>query len=1024
MPPVWVVFFKIIRGFGIIELVQLIMKRVKYSRFECNAWRARLLSKNVLRRTMRVACTMSLLFFSSGGVLEAAESGSAPFELVSEHAAKSVIILQKKASLSEKRAAEELQTYIKKATGADVPIQSSDELSSPIYPIYLGTPPSSAIEKFGLSKKVEELSDEGFIIKADKQGLVIAAKKPIGVLYGAYTFLEHELGVRWLMPGESGEFIPKSASLRISPLESVQNPAFTVRTMTHSCTNFNERLTDTWDWMVRNKMSVKVGYNGFWNGKKNAEEMEAIGATVESGGHILASFVPDSLFEAHPEYFALVDGQRRKGGHSVDEHGKVYQRCTSNPAVIDLSAQYIIDSFRENKGSDAFLIGNNDGNGWCECDACVALDDPWEREHGIVSTRFYKFINTVAEKVWKELPGKEIRGWGYQVYRTAPRGVEPDPRLEIFVAMHGRCYRHGMDDPSCPTNEKLCEVLKDWKKSKGTIGLREYYSCFIGGSQAAFLPYIPLEDIVAEDIKYAAKIGLKVWDDETPPPDGAFGSIWNTEEIRESWRARYPMYYIAAKLLWDPNLDAEKLKDEAFALYFGPAGDAMKSYRRLLSKAWMETPGHFTYGTSSTSIGQSLVKVGLEKQLLEALDKAEQAAGNDSTAKERVIQERKFFEATWQAMARQLEKSTAWHDVNALERSGNSGAAGMPSDEEWEKVPTTTGFSGHDGKLAEVQTFSQILYDKDAIYFRLTMMEPTPALMKTRFEKRDDNLWDDNCIELFLDPEKSAGQFYHFIVNPKGAIYDSNVIGSEDKSYNSDCTANVKTLDDRWIAELKIPLSSLNTKIDKGDSWKVNIGRNRNTGDRAENSSWTDGGFSQPSSFRTVVFGSEPAALENGGFEVLKELQNEDEKASFLQGWTSGNNPVVRPEGWSMHDAHTGVVTVTDSGAHSGKHALEVQDGWFHQVFAAETDDELQVEFWVKGEGNVQVMLFQYGVDSSGQMQSIPTATLGTVQLDGEWTKSSFDYTIVEPGVKKVALAFAVQGTLILDDVTVKKSKP
>lgn len=1000
------------------------MKHTNYSGFECRVWRAKALSNHALRRSFTLISAALSIFLFPPSEVNAAGATAAAFELVNEHEARSAIVLPKEASPSEKRAAEELQTYIKKATGANVPIEVGGEISPEKFPIYLATSTSPAIiEKFGLSKKMGELSDEGFILKADAQGLVIAAKKPIGVLYGAYTFLEDALGVRWLMPGDDGEFVPKHASLKIGPLESVQNPVFTVRTMTHSCTNFNERLTDTWNWMVRNKMSVKVGYKGFWDGEKNAEEMDAIGATVENGGHILASFVPDSLFESHPEYFAFVDGERRRGGHSVDEFGKVYQRCTSNPAVIDMSAQFIIDSFREKKASDAFLIGNNDGNGWCECDACIALDEPWEREHGIVSTRFYKFINAVAEKVWKELPDKEIRGWGYQVYRTAPRGVEPDPRLEIFVAMHGRCYRHALDDPSCPTNEKLCDVLKDWKKSKSTIGLREYYSCFIGGSQAAFLPYIPLENVVAEDIKFGAKIGLKVWDDETPPPDGVFGSTWNTDQIRESWRARYPMYYIAAKLLWDPDLDTEKLKDEAFSLYFGSAGEAMKSYRRLLSNGWEQTAGHFTYGTSSTSIGQSLVKVGLEKQLLEALDEAERAAGNDSTIRDRVRSERKFFAETWQAMARQLEKSTAWHDVNALER-GSGSTGGMPGNEEWEKVPTTTGFSGHDGKPAEVQTFTQIMYDKDAIYFRLTMMEPTPELMKTRFEKRDDNLWDDNCIEVFLDPEKSAGQFYHFIINSKGVIYDSNVVGSEDKSFNTDCTAVVKVLDDRWVAELKIPLSALKAKIGKGGSWKVNVARSRNTGDRTENSSWTDGGFSQPSSFRTVVFGSEPAALENGGFEVLRELQNDDERASFLQGWTSGNNPVLRPEGWSMHDAHAGIVKITDNDAHSGKHAIEIQDGWFHQVFAAETEDTLLIEFWAKGEGNVQVMLFQYGADSAGQMQSIPTAALGTVQLDGEWTKSSFDYPIVEPGVKKVALAFAVQGTLVLDDVTVEKSRP
>ena len=690
--------------------------------------------------------------------------------------------------------------------------------------------------------------------------------------------------------------------------------------------------------------------------------------------------------------------------------------------MIDLSVQYILKFFRDKPEGDAFLIGNNDGDGWCECDNCRALDDPWEAAHGIVSTRFYKFINAVAEKVWQEMPGKEIRSWGYQKYRTAPRGVIPDPRLNIGVAMHGRCYRHSLDDATCPTNTTMRGILQDWKKFKSTIGLREYYSCFVGGGVNSTIEYIPQEDIVARDIKYTDEIGLRGWMDETPPPDGVFGKKFDMMSVRESWRARFPMYYIAAKLLWNPNSNTEEIEYEAYQKYFGSAGQIMQSYRRLLSKSWQDTEGHFIYGAAAIGIGRSLAKVGLEKELLGYLDAAEKAAGSDEVIKKRVTSEREYFALAWQETARQLEKSTSWNDVHAARREGSIKIDGVLSEASWAATSTTTGFTNKDDHLAQEQTFAQILYDDEAIYLGLTMMEPTPKMLKTRYDKTDDNIWADDSVEVFLDPDKTGSQFYHFAVNSKGAVYDAkNIGGVEDKSYNSQCAAAARVLDDRWIVELKIPYDSLKTKVTEGDSWKVNFARSRRVDEKVEYSSWTDGGFAQPGSFRTVVFGAEPSPLQNGGFETVQELTDEKAQARFLRGWESGNDPVLAPIGWSLHESHPGKITIIHDDVHSGKNACKIENGWMHQVFSAATDDKLQLEFWAKGQGSVQLMFFQYEVSAEGKLKNVPTVMLGTVKLTDHWTRYVFDQTITRPDIGRVALAVVVQGTGVFDDMSVQK---
>ena len=44
------------------------------------------------------------------------------------------------------------------------------------------------------------LGSEGFVLRAQRDKLIIAGGRPRGTLYGVYTLLEEKLGVRWFTP--------------------------------------------------------------------------------------------------------------------------------------------------------------------------------------------------------------------------------------------------------------------------------------------------------------------------------------------------------------------------------------------------------------------------------------------------------------------------------------------------------------------------------------------------------------------------------------------------------------------------------------------------------------------------------------------------------------------------------------------------------------------------------------------------------------------------------------------------------
>ena len=263
-----------------------------------------------------------------------------------------VIVLADSAGPVEKHAAAELAMYLEKVTGARVAQDHAPQAGK--YSIWLGRPETcAAIAKFGALQDVQALSDQGFVLKADERGLLIAGKKPMGVLYGVYGFLEEHVGVRWFFPGDDGEYCPKTPGLKIGRIDDKQNPSFKERILGLANTATNARMTNTWDWAVRNRMQL-TGFR-----PENHDEFgEARGGVVPLwGGHVMCELVPDSLFDAHPEYFALIDGKRCK--QLSPTRLFMTQPCTSNPDVIEMSAQRILKFFREYPNGQFTLINND-----------------------------------------------------------------------------------------------------------------------------------------------------------------------------------------------------------------------------------------------------------------------------------------------------------------------------------------------------------------------------------------------------------------------------------------------------------------------------------------------------------------------------------------------------------------------------------------------------------------------------------------------------------------------------------------
>jgi hypothetical protein len=303
-------------------------------------------------------------------------------------------------------------------------------------------------------------------------------------------------------------------------------------------------------------------------------------------------------------------------------------------------------------------------------------------------------------------------------------------------------------------------------------------------------------------------------------------------------------------------------------------------------------------------------------------------------------------------------------------------------------------------------------------------MDPSVNTMKAQYTKRDEEVWKEENIQIFIDPENSGREYFQFAVNPKGTVWDARCTagGSIDPIFNADCGTACKVLSDRWILEMKISAASLNSKILETGIWKMNILRNRQALDNGGYSTLGIGKFNNPASYRTVIFGGEPL-VKNGGFEKVIPLRTPSElKWLGRPGWTYGNEPPLFPFGWSLHNP--GKMTIITDDVHSGKNALKLEKGCIFNDFPVSTGEALHIEFWAEGENTLDVMFFQYIKTSEGNVKFAKTEVISTIPLTPEWKRYSLDYAITLKNIAQVALAFWAEKRLVLDDVSATKIQP
>ena len=476
---------------------------------------------------------------------------TAPVTLVENGVAKCCVVVGPEAAFKEPAlfnwtpklmllqwAAEDMATYLGKMSGATIPV--GDKPVEGLLPIYVGCPP----EEVKLAHATEY--GDAYVIDVSEKRIILHGESRHAVYYAAADLL-YGLGVRWYAPGDIGGVAPQRKTVTVQTGRTESVPDFITRRLW--CAG-----PEPTRWMYRNRLGD---------------------ATVPCGHsmHAYGAYLPgwkERQADQHPEYYSRMNG---KAGYFPN---------LANPEVARIFASHAIKLFEQgprggNSGGKqavgAISISPDDGYLRDERPEVVAMNSPGRDPilgMPSFSDAWFKFLNNVCVEIDKQAPELDyhLGSLAYMNYLLPPAKSKPNPHIIPVIAPIAFNRYVSMGTKDAPTSELLEQIVKGWTTISPRVGV--YLYNFNLADMA--MPYTRRMHWTS-DIPHLYQWGIRDF----------------TAESHPNWHTMMPGNYVAARLLWDTKTDVNKLLDEYYPNYYGPAAQAMRRYDTTLENAYETT---------------------------------------------------------------------------------------------------------------------------------------------------------------------------------------------------------------------------------------------------------------------------------------------------------------------------------------------------------------------------------------------------------------------------------------------------
>lgn len=588
-----------------------------------------------------------------------------------------------------------------------------------------------------------------------------------GSLQAVYAFLR-EQGVRWYLPGELGEVVPHQSTLAFTTTDRTVKPDFAMRNL-YWYNRFHMAQEDDIRWWLR--LGLNDGYS-------------LLGASMQVHGMRMIQS-SDKLKEAHPEYYALINGKRetefRGSGHA----------CFSSPGLQALTVAYIRDVY-ERYDEPAVDLWPQDAYHQCQCELCAGKHP---------SDLVFGFVDRVARELYEDYPDRLVTCGAYTSYAAPPPSIDKlSPNVAVYLSNRGR-----------PLFEMPAHWDRYWEEVEGWRAKLAPGRLIRGENNLYNQRLIIHPHAYARDLKALQGISLG---DICEVPRGTPGkSQWQNIGIN------HLNYYIQSRLLWDADQDVDVLLAEYCTTFYGPAAEQMRAA--------------FTYAEDNYNRYRRVLELPQRIEFIEQLTQARELAGDSIYAQriDLILSELEPLATLKAQLAEELAEQTP------REEAPLAVAQHIDSEVEPESYTFKPAVAWRHRETAlDLTTSFQLSWSAEALHVRVTCREPELDTLPGA-----ENVWEGDSIMLLLETPYHA--HYLIQVAPDGRIFDAkrNAAGRLDPAWTAMAEATTGRDDTGWWVDLTIPLQLIEPDTTFGDplhyvvapkplagsEWFFNIGRTR-----------------------------------------------------------------------------------------------------------------------------------------------------------------------------------------------------
>lgn len=515
----------------------------------------------------------------------------ADFTIVQNGQAKAVIVIPNQPTTSTLAASTAFRSIVYQMTGVYLTQYYEQNYTGQLPPIYIGQ--SNRAQQAGVSIPQDQRGPDRYVIRVTNQHIILVGNDAHvtddfiflagtdgrdlrGSCYAVYDLLQR-LGCRWYGPDTLWQKIPWQTTLTVPPTSVDEWPAFLMR---------------------GNLLLTAMGSSG-----QVLRDAWRLGGWFIDHGHAMDRWLPRSVHYAqHPDWYGPG------------------QPCVTHPDVIAHLVNMFRNKLNQKSGLISFSLSPNDNEQHCECSRCKAV--------GNVSARWLYFANAIARELAQTHPNRYLLP--FYSFRGTHKVIRPSFPAEPGVCVMETNYSNHLFPVTDPRNYDLEGIYFDaWRATNPIMAIYDWWLPAAGNSEWYYAPWYSGETTL-ENLRYWKRQDCRYLFYQT--------GMENTSGFPSAgFPIRWPLFYVGARGMWDPEITAKEIMAEACADLYGPAVEPMRHFYQLIEDAMRACPelGPYIWHLPSPKV---VYPSEVEWQAIEWIERAE-ALANHADILKRIQQE-------------------------------------------------------------------------------------------------------------------------------------------------------------------------------------------------------------------------------------------------------------------------------------------------------------------------------------------------------------------------------------------------